>query len=460
MGAAIDLPYNFEPRFYQEPIFIAREQGKKRLLALWHRRAGKEKTFINLCACEMLDRVGAYFYFFPTYKQAKKAIWDGRDKEGFKFTDHFPKQLVKRTNKTDLLIEYKNGSIFQLIGTDNIDSMMSTNPIGCVFAEYSLQDPGAWEYMRPILRENGGWAAFDFTPRGKNHGFKLYEMAKNNPDWFVSRLTIHDTGALTDADIEAERREGVSEEMIQQEYFVSFAGVMEGAYYGRQFVQAEAEGRLSKTRLYDETIGVETWWDIGVGDAMAIWFTQTVGHEVRVIDYLENSGEALSWYAKQLSDKPYVYLSHNGPPDLAKREVGAGGADRPLSAKEVGEALGIKFRVVPAIGVEDGINAARAFLGRCVFDLSPPRHPMGCDPTKWGVERGVFALQSYHHEWDEKKKIFKSYPAHDWASHGADAYRYLAVGHRITRQKMADEEERRASASQSTDEQNENWMGG
>jgi hypothetical protein len=460
VGAAIDLPYHFEPRFYQEPIFVAREQGKKRIIAVWHRRAGKEKTFINLCACEMLDRVGAYYYFFPTYAQAKKAIWDGRDRAGFAFRDHFPKQLIKRTHKNDMLIEYRNGSIFQLVGSDNIDSVMSTNPVGCVFAEYSLQDPAGWEYMRPILRENGGWAAFDFTPRGKNHAFKLYEMAKNNPDWFVSRLTIHDTGALTQEDIEAERREGVSEEMIQQEYFVSFAGVMEGAYYGRQLVKAEADGRMPKTgALYDESIGVETWWDIGMDDAMSIWFTQTVGHEVRVINYLENSGETMAWYAKELNRQPYTYLSHNGPHDLNQRDVGSGGADRPLTTLEVAAKLGIKFRLVPMLGVDEGINAARAFLARCRFDLSPPQHPDGVDRSKWGVERGVFALQSYHHEWDEKKKIFKSYPAHDWASHGADAFRYLSVGHRITRQRMADAAER-ATISQSADDQNENWMGG
>jgi phage terminase large subunit len=421
----ITLPYNFKPRDYQVPVMAALDAGIKRIIAVWHRRSGKEKTFINVVAKAMQMRVGTYFYLFPTYAQAKKAIWDGKDREGFPFTAHFPDALVAKRNSSDLKIEYTNGSIFQLVGTDNIDTLMSTNPIGCVFAEYSLQDPSAWEFIRPILRENGGWAAFDYTPRGKNHGYTLYQMAIDNPDWFVSRLTVDDTKRddglpiITPDMIESERREGVSEEMIQQEYYVSFEGVMDGSYYGKQLEQARKDGRIGRIP-YDPSIGVETWWDIGVGDSTAIWFTQSVRREIRVIDYFEASGEALSFYAKELQNKPYVYSAHHGPHDLQVREWASGGADgTPKSRIEVAKSLGINFQIVPDMSVDDGINAARSIIASCWFDSEK-------------CARGLSALASYHKDYDSKLKMFRSYPAHDWSSHAADGFRYFGVGHKTT----------------------------
>jgi phage terminase large subunit len=426
---AVQLPFNFIPRDYQVPPMSALDAGIKRVILRWHRRAGKEKTLINYTAKRMQDRVGAYFYFFPTYAQAKKAIWDGKDADGFPFVNHFPDILVKSRNSTELKIEYLNGSIFQLIGTDNINLIMSTNPIGCVFAEFALQDPAAWEFIRPILLENGGWAAFDFTPRGKNHAFTLHQMAIGNDAWFVSTLTVRDTKrpdgtpVISEEAIESERREGVTEEMIQQEYYVSFEGVMEGAYYGKQLAAAENEGRIGNVP-YDASIGVETWWDIGVGDSNAIWFTQSIAREIHVIDYLEASGELLSYYVKELQKKPYVYTAHHGPHDLEAREYAQGGQEgEPKTRRETAKSLGIDFRIVPNIAVDDGIDAARAIMGRCWFDR-----------TK--CARGLSALASYHKEWDPKAKMFRSYPEHNWASHGADGYRYFAVGHRTTTAKL------------------------
>ena len=404
-------------------------QGIKRAVLLWHRRSGKEKTLINYTAWAMLNRVGTYFYIFPTYAQAKKAVWDGRDREGLAFVDHFPDALVSSRNSTELKITYHNGSIFQLIGSDNVDLLMSTNPIGVVFAEYSLQDPVAWEYIRPILLENGGWAAFDYTPRGKNHGYDLWNMASHNPDWYTSRLTVDDTRredgqpVITPEMIESERREGVSEEIIQQEYYCSFEGVMEGAYYGRQMADAEADGRITRVP-WEESIGVETWWDIGVGDSTAIWFTQSVGREVHVIDYMEASGESLSYYAKALQSRPYVYKAHHGPHDLQVREWASGGEDgRPRSRIEVAKSLGIDFHIVPNLSLDDGINAARSMIPRCWFDREK-------------CKRGLDALSSYHKDYDSKLKVFRSYPAHDWSSHGSDAYRYLSVGHQTSKPKI------------------------
>lgn len=417
------LPHNFKPRPYQIPVLRALDRGKKRAVAVWHRRSGKEKTFLNYMAKKTAQRVGAYFYFFPTYTQAKKAIWDGRDRDGFRFLDHFPAEYVKAKNESELKLTLDSGSIFQLVGTDNIDSVMSTNPIGCVFAEYSLQDPRAWDYMRPILRENGGWAIFDYTPRGNNHGKTLFDLATKlqadgDPDWFAQRLTVEDTHALTMADIEAERREGMDEEMIQQEYYCSFEGVQQGSYYGREMAKAEKDGRVSKVPHQSE-LPVNTWWDLGIDDAMAIWFTQDVGREVHVIDYYENSGEGLAHYAQVLqaraASEGYVYGTHTAPHDAQVREMGTG-----KSRIETAASLGIRWVICPNIDRQDGIDAARAFISRCWFD-------------RVKTERGRNALTSYHKVWDEKRKCFQSQPFHDWSSNGADGFRYLAVGHKTAK---------------------------
>ena len=363
---------------------------------------------------KMFERIGTYFYIFPTYTQAKKVLWDGRDRDGFPFMGHIPREVIVKKNETELRAEVVNGSALQLIGSDNIDSVLGTNPVGCVFSEFALQDPKAWDYMRPILRENGGWAIFDYTPRGKNHGYALYQMAKDNPDWFAEILTINDTKCLTEADIDAERREGMSEELIQQEYYCSFEGVLQGSVFGRQMQLAEKEGRVCSVPWQPEH-AVDTWWDIGTGDPTAIWFTQSVGREVHVIDYYENSGAGvgIEFYAKHLQSLPYVFGEHNGPHDLEAHQFAANGK----STREVAAQLGLRFKIVPKLDKQSQVNAGRSFMKRCYFDTKK-------------TERGRNALVSYHYKWDDKRICFSDEPYHDWSSNGADAFMQLAVGHK------------------------------
>jgi hypothetical protein len=225
----ITVPHNFRCRPYQAPIWNAIiKEGKRRAVVVWHRRSGKDKTFINILCTKACQRKGVYYYFLPTYGQGRKILWDGMDKAGFKFIDHIPEQLIIRKNDTEMKIELVNGSIIQVVGTDNFDSIMGTNPVGCVFSEYSLQDPKAWEFIRPILLENDGWAIFNFTPRGQNHAKDLYDMARTNKDWFCQLLTVNDTTdengdrIVTDDMIDSERLSGMSETLIQQEYYCDF----------------------------------------------------------------------------------------------------------------------------------------------------------------------------------------------------------------------------------------------
>src|ERR1044072_1249514 len=263
----VTLPYKFTPRTYQLPLLEAFDSGLyNRFLQLWHRRSGKDKEDINICAREMARIVGSYYYFFPTYTQGKKALWDGIGKDGTRYLDHFPTELLDgKPNDTEMKVRYRNGSIFQVIGTEDIDRVVGTNPRGCVFSEYSLQNPKAWEYMRPVLRENGGWATFNYTPRGKNHGPDLYEMALNNPKWYVSKLTVDDTKVLTPQDIQEERDAGMSEELIQQEFYCSFTAAIMGAYYWKEYDEAEKAGRFRNVP-YESAALVHTVWDLGIRD--------------------------------------------------------------------------------------------------------------------------------------------------------------------------------------------------
>lgn len=437
----LTIPFRFTPRPYQLPVLQALERGTKRAIAIWHRRAGKEKTFINWTAKAAFQRVGTYYYIFPTYSQARKVLWDGRDKSGFAFMDHFPKEVVTKRNESELRIELINGSSVQLIGSDNVDSIMGTNPVGCVFSEYALQDPRAWDYMRPILRENGGWAVFDYTPRGKNHGYDLYQMAKGNPDWFAQILTVNDTGVLTEADIQAEREAGMSEELIQQEFYCSFEGVQSGAVFGRQMQQAETDGRICGVPWQPE-FPVDTWWDIGTGDPTAIWFTQDVGKEVHVIDYYENSGAGvgIDYYARHLQSLPYVWGVHHGPHDLEAHSFAAGGK----STREVAASMGLQFKVTEKLDKQSQINAGRVFMQRCYFD-------------RVKTARGRDALVSYHYTWDDKRKAFSDLPYHDWASNGADAFMQLAVGHKGFKARV--EAPRIQVVEYSREEEAAAWMG-
>ncbi len=415
----IQLPYNYEPRPYQLPLLAALDQGYLKLLAVWHRRAGKDKTLINIVAKKMFERVGAYYYFFPTYNQGRKIIWNGMDRSGFKFINHIPQPLIKRVDNQQMLIETINGSIFQVIGTDNIDSVVGTNPIGNIFSEYSLQNPRAWDFIRPIVAENGGWSIFNYTPRGSNHGKALYEMALSDPKhWFVQRLTVDDTHAISPEILEQERLEIIKKDgndaLFQQEYYCSFEVPIQGAYYGSQLMELERQGRITNVP-WEPSIPVNTYWDLGIGDSTAIWFEQSVGHEVRIIDYYENSGEGLGHYIKKLKEKTYVYGEHYAPHDIQVRELSSG-KSRLESARE----LGVNFRIQPKLPIDDGIDAARNLLPMCWFD-------------KEKTERGLNALKSYHKYWDEENKIYSSRPEHDWSSHGSDAFRGMAVSYNPSR---------------------------
>ncbi|MGE4442717.1 MAG: hypothetical protein AB7D27_14690 [Desulfomicrobium sp.] len=407
----VRIPNSWTPRPYQMPLWTALEGGCKRASVVWHRRAGKDSLSLNWTAVAAHERIGVYWHMLPTQKQARKVVWDGIDKNGRRIIDQvFPEVIRAGSNATEMKIELKCGSIWQLCGSDNYNSLVGGNPVGVVFSEWSLADPAAWDFIRPILAENGGWAMFIFTPRGRNHGWTLHNMAAQDPKWFAQLLTVEDTGAIPLEAVDDERKAGMSEEMIRQEFYCSFEAPMFGAYYAQQMSLADAEGRICRIPV-ETAVPVDTYWDLGMRDSTAIWFFQHVGHEVRAIDYYEASGEGLAHFVQVLQSKGYVYGEHFAPHDIKVRELGSG-----RSRLEMAESLGLSFNVVPDIGLMDGINAVRAELPKVWFDQDR-------------CARGVEILRQYRKEWDDDHKIFRDRPLHDWTSHGADAFRMFAVGH-------------------------------
>lgn len=404
----IQLPNGWRPRDYQRPLWTSLKQGTKRAVAVWHRRAGKDSLGIHWASVAAMKRVGTYWHMLPTLRQGRLVVWDGITKDGNRVLEAWPDELVAKRRNDEMKLELVNGSIWQVVGSDNYNSLVGSNPVGVVFSEFSLADPAAWDFIRPILAENGGWALFLYTPRGRNHGAELFGMAEHTPGWFAERLTVEDTHAIALQAVQDERIAGMSEEMIQQEFYCSFDAPLSGAYYAKQMTDAQDDGRICGVP-HDPTVKVETWWDLGIGDATAIWFVQRVGLEIHVIDYHEASGEGLPYYAGVLAEKNYLYSSHYVPHDAKARELGTG-----KTRVETMESLGLRPEVVSIHKVEDGIEAARNLIPRCWFDHKK-------------CARGLEALKSYRKEYDETNKIFRTRPVHDWASHGADALRYGAM---------------------------------
>lgn len=418
MPRVVTLPAH-PARPYQRDAWTALEDGIKRVMLIWHRRSGKDDVALGWTACSAVQRPASYWHMLPEYAQARKAIWTAVNPHSGKrrIDEHFPEAIRNHPREQTMEVPFKNGALWQVVGSDNYNSLVGATPAGVVGSEWALADPRAWAFLRPMLLESDGWAMFVTTPRGRNHAWRMYEEAKNDPNWFVQKLTVDDTGVFSQAQLDAELRELVrelgeddGEAIFRQEYYCDFNAAIVGAYYSKEMLRAEHDGRIGDVP-YDPGLPVWTAWDLGIGDSTAIWFAQISGASLRIIDYYEASGVGLDHYAKVLREKGYTYQSpHLMPHDAAHKDLTTG-KERTVTLRQ----LGISARVLPASAVEDGIQAARRLIARCWFDKTKCR-------------RGIDALQSYRREWDEDNKVFKKRPLHDWSSHGADAFRYLAMG--------------------------------
>jgi phage terminase large subunit len=385
--------------------------------AAWvvHRRGGKDfhgMHTLNVCAHR---RKGAYWHTFPTFEQGRKAIWEGFTRDGDRIIDNvFPEDLIRRRDNQQMVIELKCGSIYRIIGTDKIETV-GAGPVGVLHSEYSIAKPKAADLIAPMLRENDGWEAYVYTPRGNNHGRKLFdrlkEAAKRDPArYFCELLTLYDTRAYDpEQTIAEERARGRPEALIRQEYLCDWTAANVGSVWGDLLEALEKrEGVLDFKHPSD---GVHTVWDLGISDATAIWFFRVNKDGVPdVIDYMEATGRPLSYYMDEVDARGYQYVRHWLPHDARARTLQTGVSTVEMVVKRWGSN---RVGIGPELSFADGIQAGRWLLqqpirihGRCA--------------------EGVEVLRQYHYAWDEDRKVFGRLPEHDWSSHGADAWRGLA----------------------------------
>jgi phage terminase large subunit len=349
-------------------------------------------------------------------------LWDGITSDGNRIIEYFlPKELVSSVNQSEMKIRLINESIIQFCGSTDFDRLVGTNAVGMVFSEFALQDPRAWQFLRPILVGNQGWALFQSTPRGRNHLYEIYNIAQQSDSWFCDKLTLDDTQHVSLADIEKEREE-CSEDLIQQEWFTSFSAGVEGAYYAKYIDKMRLKDQIGNVP-WEESCVVHTAWDIGVNDTTAIIFFQAIGQTVRIIDCYEKNNVGLEHYVSVLKNKPYTYGKHIGPHDIKVREWAGNGLTRIEKARQ----LGITFTVAPNISIVDGIESVRSVFSRTWID------EIQCAPL-------VKALENYRKEYDAKRHTYHEHPLHDRFSNYADSMRYLAVSLPKTRDGLSPED--------------------
>lgn len=432
---AIDIDLGYRAREQFVP-FHTRKQRWSCIVA--HRRAGKTVA----CVMDLLDAAlrcekpnPRFAYLAPYYSQAKDIAWSYVKEYGARIPG-------AGLNETELRLDLPNGGRVRLYGADNYDRLRGLYFDGIVLDEYADMDPRVWpQVIRPALSDRQGWATFIGTPKGHNDFYRIWNGdaetgwpgATNSDDWFALLLKASETGLVHEDEL-GDARRMLSEDEYEQEYECSFEAAIKGAFYGDGLKRAKLEGRIATIPI-DRGLGVWTAWDLGVTDSTAIWFGQTFGREERIIDYYEASGVGLDHYATVLREKGYQYTRHYLPHDVQVKSLSTG-----MSRIDTLRSLGIDVEVVPNHRVMDGINATRRYLDRCWIDEER-------------CKRGLEALTQYRREYDEKNKVFKLNPLHDWTSHAADALRYRAA--------MADNEmPARRNRYKATAGSSTSWMAG
>jgi phage terminase large subunit len=397
----IVIPY--APRKHFLPFH---NSDKRWSIIVAHRRAGKTVACVNelirdALTCPHKDPRVAYVA--PLFKQAKDVAWSYLKE----FTRDIPGREV---NESELRVDLPNGGRVRLYGADNPDALRGLYLDACVLDEFADMRPRFLpEVVRPALSDRRGSLTLIGTPKGHNEFKDRWDDAQTDPEWFHMMLRASETGIVA-ADELASARKMMTENQYLQEYECSFDAAIEGAYYGILLEAAQREGRIASLP-HNPALPVFTAWDLGVGDDTSIWFAQRIGGWLHIIDHYATNGQSASHYVDVLRSKPYTYANHFLPFDADNREWTNG-----KSRLDTLKALGLEnCRVVPRMAVDDGINACRLLLPLCRFDS------VRC-------HNGLESLRQYRREYDENKRTFKPTPLHDWTSHDADAFRYLAVG--------------------------------
>lgn len=420
----IKVPYGMIPRHYQIEFLQAVRQGKN-VCSVIHRRAGKDVISVQAWLLRALSRVGTHVYLFPLIQQARAVIWKGMDFDGRPFLAAIPDILIAKKNEARMEIELINGSRMVLGGSNNYNGLMGTNPVTIIYSEFSLHNPLARSYLNPILVQNRGIEIFQFTPRGKNHGWEVMDTVRDNPNYLIQHLTCEQTfvdpekkiRVIPASYIEEARRMGMSEEHIRQEFYCDFDVGNIGAYFTREMSDMEQEGRLTHVKV-NPALPIHTVWDLGGTDATACWMFQLEGKHINLVHMVHDSGYGLKWYLDKVEQIRQSFGCRWGhhfmPHDVKQAHQGWEQAESRLM---IARQHGWFFQVTPKVNFEDGIEAMRYIFSKLRID-------------KGNCSLGIRAIREYQREYDEQRACYKSKPLDNWATHIVDALRYLAVNYR------------------------------
>lgn len=416
MNVELEIKLNkFIPRHYQIGLLRAFDSGKySKFIDIEPRRAGKDFKWFYIMVREALQHVGLYLYCLPTFAQARSVIFEGKTNTGADFLSMIPPEVISRIRTDSMSINLVNGSIIRLVGSDNYDrSIVGSNPRMIVFSEYALCDENAYKLAAlPIIRGNGGKVALISTPRGKNHMYELYQIAKNSPEWYTQFLTVDDTQHMSVEEIQKEIASGeISEDLAMQEYWCSFEMGQEGSYYAKYIDKMRLRGQIGQVP-WEPYHKVHTAWDLGIKDPTCIIFFQVIGEIVRIIDYYEAADKPMGHFAQEIEkrkEQGWIFGKHFPPHDIMQRESARG-----LTKRELYAELGVKFTEPVMIDIEDGIELVRKTLSKVWIDET-------------NCKKLIRALENYREEFDIKRKVYKGRPLHDWASHAADCARYMCA---------------------------------
>lgn len=416
------LPQGWNPRLYQVDLWQALLGGAKRADVVAHRRWGKDEVALHWAAWAAQERVGGYWHLLPEAAQGRRAIWDAVNPHSGRrrIEEAFAPSMNPVFKEAEMQVELGNGSTWQVLGSDNYNSLVGTSVAGVVMSEWALATPEAWAHIRPILLENDGWALFLWTPRGRNHAARAFESRREDPAWFCLKSPATDTDVFTPEELERERRELIAElgsveegeARFASEYLVDFDAAAPGTYYASLLAGAERAGRVGRVPV-DPALRVDTAWDLGIDDYTAIWFFQQAGREVRVVDYFETSGEGLEAVVRRaIGERPYLWGTHHLPHDVMVRELATG-----RSRYDTLGSMGLtRINVGAPADPEERVNAARLMIPMCWFDA---------ERCAGGLER----LRAYRKRWNRATRSYGG-PLHDQASHGADAFGEFALNRR------------------------------
>ena len=399
----IRIPYT--PRKFQNYLH-QRIRDYRWSVLVCHRRFGKTVCMINhLLMAALTSKVSnpRYAYIAPTFKQAKSIAWDYIKQ----FTHKIP---GVRFNETELRVDLPNKARITLLGSENCDGLRGIYLDGCVIDEYAnVNDRLFPEIIRPALSDRKGFCIFIGTPQGMNNNFyELFQHAKGADDWFYFKAKASET-KVVDQDELTKAKEVMGENKFKQEFECDWIANIEGSIYGKTLAKIENQRQITRVP-YDPSLPVNTAWDLGVSDHSAIIFFQQLGRSINIIDYHEERGQGMPHFIELVKNKEYIYKDHFAPHDIEVTDFSNG-----KTRREVAYQLGIRFKVVPKLPLEDGIHATTMTLPRCWIDVDH-------------CKKLIDALRHYHRKYLDKNRMFRSKPVHDWSSHACDALRYMSIG--------------------------------